>query len=133
MAATRTRGRLESPIPCGRYELLERIGIGGMAEVFRARLLGPEGFQKIVVIKRALPHVAGDRMGIRMFIEEAKLAASIAHDGIAQVLELGTSDNGQWFIAMEHVDGVDLAHLLVAAEHRSLRVPPWLSTFIACE
>lgn len=133
MAATRNRGRLESPIPCGRYELLERIGVGGMAEVFRARLPGPEGFQKIVVIKRALPHVAGDRLGTRMFIEEAKLAASIAHDGIAQVLELGKSDDGQWFIAMEHVDGVDLAHLLVAAEHRSLRVPPWLSTVIACE
>jgi serine/threonine protein kinase len=124
---------LDAPILLGRYELLERIGIGGMAEVFRARLLGPEGFQKVVVIKRALPHVAEERLGVRMFVEEAKLAASIAHDGIAQVYELGRSDDGQLFIAMEHVDGVDLSRVLVAAERRALRIPPWLSVYVAAE
>src|SRR5687768_17047774 len=116
-----------------RYELIERIGIGGMAEVFRARLVGPEGFEKTVVIKRALPHLAKDQLGVRMFIEEAKIAASIAHDGIAQVLELGVGEDGQLFIAMEHVDGVDLSRLLLAAERRSLRLPPWLSVHIALE
>jgi serine/threonine-protein kinase len=126
-------GRLESPIQFGRYTLLERIGIGGMAEIFRARLNGPDGFQKIVVIKRALPHLAQDKLGVRMFVEEAKLAASISHDGIAQVLELGQSPDGEWFIVMEHVDGIDLSKLLVAAEHRALRMPPWLSVHVAAE
>lgn len=126
-------GRLESPIQFGRYTLLERIGAGGMAEIFRARLNGPEGFQKIVVIKRALPHLAQDQVGVRMFVEEAKLAASISHDGIAQVLELGQSENREWFIVMEHVDGIDLSRLLLAAEHRALRVPAWLSVHIAAE
>lgn len=129
----RVGGRLDSPIPCGRYELLERIGIGGMAEVFRARLLGPEGFQKIVVIKRALPHVASDPMGARMFFEEAKIAASIAHDGITQIFELGESENGQPFMVMEHVDGVDLSKVLIAAEKHSLRLPPWLAIHFATE
>lgn len=129
----RAGGRLDSPIPCGRYELLERIGIGGMAEIFRARLLGPDGFQKIVVIKRALPHVASDAMGARMFVEEAKIAASIAHDGITQVFELGQSLDGQPFMVMEHVDGVDLSKVLIAAEKRSLRLPPWLAIHVATE
>src|SRR5438067_2238558 len=111
---------MRPPARCGRYELLAEIGEGGMATIHRARLLGPEGFEKIVVIKRARPELEADPKAVRMFVEEAKIAAAIDHDGVAQVLELGRDDEGKLFIVMEHVDGADLAHLTAAAERRSL-------------
>src|SRR5262245_27308650 len=76
------------PTRFGKYELLERIGSGGMAEIFRARLPGLAGFEKIVVIKRLLPHLAGDERVVQMFVEEAKLAAQVQHKNIVQVFEL---------------------------------------------
>jgi serine/threonine-protein kinase len=121
------------PCPCGRYELLERIGFGGMAEVFRARLSGPAGFEKIVVVKRILPGRADDANAIQMFLEEAKIAAAVDHDNVAQVFELGQAQDGGYFMAMEHIAGVDLERLLVAAAKRSLRVPPWFAVYVICE
>jgi serine/threonine-protein kinase len=123
----------ERPIPCGRYELLERIGYGGMAEVFRARLTGPAGFEKIVVIKRILPNRADDALSIQMFLEEATIAAAADHDNIAQVFELSRADDGKYFIAMEHIAGADLEQLLRAAAKRSLRVPPWFAVYVITE
>ena len=88
----------------GRYELIERIGIGGMAEVFRGSLRGVAGFERAVAIKRILPQIAADPNIVSMFIEEAKLAVQLSHPNIAQVFDLGEVD-GSYFIAMEYVDG----------------------------
>ncbi|MCK6549450.1 serine/threonine protein kinase [Myxococcota bacterium] len=117
----------------GRYELLDRIGIGGMAEVFRARLPGPSGFEKIVVIKRILPRQADDPNAVQMFVEEAKLTAAANHDNITQVFELGQTDDGEYFIVLEHVDGTDLAQLLHTATAHDLRIPVWLTLHVYAE
>ncbi len=110
------------PIRFGRYELLERIAVGGMAEIFRARVRGAEGFEKILVIKRLLPHMAADPKFNAMFIDEAKMTARLAHPKIAQTYELGRHDD-QLYIAMEYVDGIDALALLRECAHRSRRLP----------
>lgn len=115
------------PVPCGRYQLLERIGFGGMAEIFKARLPGPAGFGKTVVIKRILPRLLDEENVVQMFLEEAKIAAAADHDNIAKVFELGQTEAGEYFMVMEYIAGVDLELLLRAAAQRSLRVPPWFT------
>jgi serine/threonine protein kinase len=121
------------PRPYGKYELLERIGAGGMAEVYRARLGGVAGFEKIVVIKRILPHLAQQKAIAEMFIEEAKIAARVHHRNIVQVFELGALDDGELFIAMEYVAGTDLSVLLRHSVKRKLRIPVWFSLHVISE
>lgn len=123
------------PLPCryGKYELLERIGTGGMAEIFRARLPGLAGFEKIVVIKRLLPHFARDERMVELFVEEAKLAAQVQHKNVVQVFELDRLENGELFIAMEYVAGMDLSKILRTARRLGQRIPPWLSVYVVSE
>lgn len=123
----------EFPCPYGKYELLERIGDGGMAEVFRARLPGLAGFEKIVVIKRILPHLSRKRKFVDMFVREATLAARLAHKNVVQVFELGQLEDGELYIAMEYVKGTDLRHILTTSTKRSLRIPPWFSVYVMAE
>src|SRR6185295_12780032 len=73
----------------GQYVLLEKIATGGMAEVWKARMRGVEGFQKIVAIKKILPHLSDNREFIDMFIDEAKLAAQLNHNNIIHIYDLG--------------------------------------------
>ena len=80
---------VSGPDRFGQYEILERIASGGMAELFRARRSGVEGFQKIVAIKKILPHIAGDEEFITMFADEAKLAAQLSHPNIVHIFDLG--------------------------------------------
>lgn len=94
----------------GRYQLIKRIGVGGMAEVFKAKQRGAAGFERLVAIKRVLPQIAEDREVIQMFVEEAKLAVQLTHPNIAQVFDLGEAE-GHYFIAMEYVDGRSLKML----------------------
>ncbi len=98
---------MKKPTPFGKYFLLERINVGGMAEVFRAKAFGVEGFERLVAVKRILPNIAEDKEFIRMFIEEAKLAVQLNHANIAQIFDLGVVD-GSYYIALEHVHGRDL-------------------------
>jgi serine/threonine protein kinase len=98
---------MKKPTLFGKYFLLERINAGGMAEVFRAKAFGVEGFERLVAVKRILPHISEDEEFIRMFIEEAKLAVQLTHANIAQIFDLGVVD-GAYFIALEHVHGRDL-------------------------
>ena len=98
---------VKKPTPFGKYFLLERINVGGMAEVFRAKAFGVEGFERLVAVKRILPNIAEDKEFIRMFIEEAKLAVQLNHANIAQIFDLGVVD-GAYYIALEHVHGRDL-------------------------
>jgi len=94
--------------PFGNYYLVERIGVGGMAEVFLAVAVGPEGFQRTVVIKRILPHLLEDRAFVHMFIDEAKLCGVLSHPNIVQIYEFGKVGDS-FFIAMEHLRGKTLS------------------------
>ncbi|MBI4509665.1 MAG: protein kinase [Deltaproteobacteria bacterium] len=98
---------MKKPIPFGKYFLLERMNVGGMAEVFRAKAYGVEGFERLLAVKRILPNIAEDQEFITMFIDEAKIAVQLNHANIAQIFDLGVVD-GSYFIAMEHLFGRDL-------------------------
>jgi serine/threonine protein kinase len=102
--------RVRQPVPFGKYLLLDRISVGGMAEVFKAKSYGVEGFEKIIAIKRILPTMGEDRDFIKMFIDEAKIAGQLAHANICQIFELGRID-GSHFIAMEYIWGKDLLQI----------------------
>src|SRR4051812_12964029 len=99
--------KVKKPTPFGKYYLLERINVGGMAEVFRAKSFGVEGFERLVAVKRILPNIAEDRDFIKMFIDEAKIAVQLNHTNIAQIFDLGMVDNA-YYIALEHIHGRDL-------------------------
>ncbi|WP_426752129.1 protein kinase domain-containing protein [Myxococcus sp. Y35] len=98
----------------GRYELQERVGHGGMAETWRARLRGAAGVTKPVLIKKVLPEYANDEAFVSMFISEARISATLSHGAIAQVFDFGKVD-GQYFLAMELVDGQPLHRVLKRA------------------
>ncbi len=102
---------LPQPIQFGKYTLFERIGRGGMADVFKGRVQGPAGFERVFVVKRILPHLSDDPTFNRMFIDEAKMSARHNQPNIVQVFELGAVD-GEYFISMEYVRGRDLAETM---------------------
>ena len=122
----------DGPIPFGKYELLGLLGSGGMAEVFLARAVGPMGFERRVVVKRILPHLSSDEEFVAMFVEEAKLSASLSHGNIVHVYDFGEV-GGQLFLAMEHVDGADLRSLARRARVGGQPMPPELTAFVAIE
>ncbi len=99
------------PSAFGPYQLLERLGQGGMAEVFRAKAFGASGFETTVVVKRLLPERAGDPHYEKMFIEEARLHARLHHRNLVQAHELGVVE-GAYYVRLEWVDGADLGTLL---------------------
>ncbi len=98
---------MNKPIPFGKYYLLERINVGGMAEVFKAKAFGVEGFERLVAVKRILPNIAEDEEFITMFIDEAKIAVQLQHANVAQIFDLGKVEDS-YFIALEYVHGRDL-------------------------
>src|SRR5947209_8804494 len=114
----------------GQYVLLEKIATGGMDEVWKARMRGVEGFQKIVAIKKILPHLSDNREFIDMFIDEAKLAAQLNHNNIIHIYDLGKIQNS-YYIAMEYIDGFDLKTILKNAQERDVPLSVELSLFIA--
>lgn len=91
----------------GRYILLKRLAVGGMAEIFLAKQTGLQGFEKLVVVKRILPSLCSEKEFVQMFLDEARLAASLTHPHIVQIYDLGQVDS-LFFIAMEFVAGHDL-------------------------
>ncbi|HLB94649.1 MAG TPA: protein kinase [Nitrospiria bacterium] len=99
----------------GKYLLIDKIGTGGMAEVYLAKQSGLKGFEKVVAIKRILPHLTQDPEFISMFINEAKLAALLTHQNIVQIFDLGHLEDF-YYIAMEYVMGKDLRTLLHRAK-----------------
>ncbi len=113
---------MKQPVPFGKYTLLERISVGGMAEVFRAKTFGVEGFERLVAVKRILPNIAEDKEFIRMFVEEAKLAVQLNHANIAQIADLGVVD-GSYYIAIEHVHGRDLKSVFERMRSRNESMP----------
>ncbi len=101
----------------GQYTLLDKIAAGGMAEVWKARMRGVEGFQKTVAIKKILPHMTDNSEFVGMFIDEAKLAAQLSHPNIVHIYDLGKIGR-DYYIAMEYVEGKDLRSLLNAARRK---------------
>jgi tetratricopeptide (TPR) repeat protein len=101
-----------------RYQLLERIAVGGMAELYRARVRGEQGFEKLVAVKKILPHLTGEEDLVNAFIEEAKLAALLQHPNIVQIFDFGRLD-GSYFIAMEYLHGQDLSRMMQTADRKN--------------
>ncbi|MGE0397621.1 MAG: protein kinase [Kofleriaceae bacterium] len=105
----------------GPYLVYERLGVGGMATVHRALERGIEGFERIVALKRLLPHLAEDASFIKAFVREAKLASALNHVNIVQIFELGRVGT-EYFISMEYIDGRDIRRILRHA--RKVTGPP---------
>lgn len=126
-----TESLLEPPLTgtYGPYELLERVAVGGMAEVFRAKRSGVEGFEKIVAVKRILPHLSDNQEFVDMFVAEAKMVAGLTHPNIVQIFDLGRIEK-TYYIAMEYVHGRDLRSILRRAKEKNLRLPLDLAVHI---
>ncbi|AFE09352.1 serine/threonine protein kinase [Corallococcus coralloides DSM 2259] len=117
----------------GRYELVSWLGRGGMAETWRAQLVGDAGVTKPVLIKKVLPEYANDEAFISMFISEARISATLSHGNVAQVFDFGRVD-GEYFLAMEFVDGQPLHRVLKRALKSDLgALPIPVAVFIAME
>ncbi|MBW2730989.1 MAG: serine/threonine protein kinase [Deltaproteobacteria bacterium] len=116
----------------GKYELIQRIAIGGMAEVFLARTYGAEGFVKELVIKRILPQLNEDPDFVSMFINEARLAARLQHANIVQIYDFDHVE-GNYYIAMELMDGADLRRIQSAASRRAMPLPRTLGIHVGIE
>jgi serine/threonine protein kinase len=98
----------------GKYDLIRQIAVGGMAELYLARTVGIEGFEKLVVVKRILPQFATNASFVSMFLNEARLAATLHHPNIAQVYDIG-QEGSEYFFAMEYIHGEDLGRLVSTA------------------
>ncbi|MFY2560584.1 protein kinase domain-containing protein [Corallococcus terminator] len=107
----------------GKYQLVRKLASGGMAEVFLAKAAGPMGFEKTLVLKRILPHLAEDPAFVEMFLGEARLAAQLEHPNIVQIFDFGEAD-GSYFLAMEFIDGPTLRRLVKYAVEQPL--PPMM-------
>src|SRR3954469_4395219 len=115
-----------------RYTILRKIADGGTAEIFLAKQHGAQGFEKAVVLKRILAALYADPQFRHMLVDEAHVAMSLNHSNIVQVLDLGEAD-GRYFLALELVDGWDLASVINRAADAGLPVPPGLSLYIVAQ
>jgi serine/threonine protein kinase len=119
---------LHSPTPehvpkrIGKYRIVRQIAQGGMAEIFLASATGIEGFEKLCVLKRILPLLAVNQEFVQMFLDEARIAASLLHSNIAQVFDIG-SEKGSYYFVMEFLRGEDVRHILQESVKRKNFVP----------
>lgn len=120
------------PKTIGGYEILDRIAVGGMAEIFLARTRGFGGFEKRLVVKRLHDEYADDDSFVRMLIDEARITAQLQHANIVQVFDLGT-ERDQVFMAMEYVEGKDLFQVLRELHRRELHMPLEAACYIVAE
>ena len=122
----------ELPAAFGKYFLTEKIATGGMAEIYLAKLLGPGGFEKQLVIKQIHPRLSGQRHFVELFVTEAKTLVSLTHGNIVPVYELGVVDQ-TYFIAMEYIDGPTLFRLGSAMRNADAIVDPSIVAHLGCE
>lgn len=120
---------MKKPVPFGKYYLLDRISVGGMAEVFKAKTFGVEGFERLLAVKRILPSIAEDEEFITMFIDEAKIAVQLTHANIAQIFDLGKVGDS-YFIAMEYIEGKDLRAIFDKMKKKGQTVPFPMAIYI---
>ena len=116
----------------GRYHLLDRIAFGGMAEIYRAKTFDGQGHAHLVAVKRVLAHLAEDDDFIQMLVDEAKIASLLRHANIARVYEFARA-HGEYFIAMEHVDGKDTRTILERCRQKKKPMPPEHAAYVAAE
>lgn len=119
----------KQPIPFGKYLLLDRVNIGGMAEVWRGKTFGAGGFERLVAIKRILPSIAEDEEFIHMFIDEAKITVQLTHANIAQIYELGNHASS-YFISMEYISGKDMRAIFDRCRKRGEPAPVPLVCYV---
>jgi serine/threonine-protein kinase len=118
---------MREPIPFGKYRLLERLAVGGMAEVWLAEEAGRP--RRRYALKRLLPTLADDPGFVKMFLDEARLGAELNHPGLVPVHDLGR-EGGAYFMAMDYVAGCDLRHLLRRARLAGQRLPVRLAAWV---
>jgi len=106
-----------SPSRYGKYEVVGRLATGGMADLFLSRQRGPSGFETLAVVKRIRPHLAANPEFVRMFLDEARLAAQLRHPNVVSVYDAG-QERGEYFFVMEYVHGRDVRALIDAAKVR---------------
>lgn len=118
-----------NPQPFGYYTLINRINVGGMAEVFKACYYQEDGKPAFAAIKRILPHLAQDHSFVEMFLSEATTSSRLQHPGIAQIIEQG-EEEGEYFISMEYISGRDLLYLRHHLRERGMLLSPALSAYV---
>lgn len=116
----------------GKYELVERLAIGGMAELYKARMLGDRGFRKVVAIKKILPQLATDTQFVNMFVDEARITAMLDHPNIVQVFEF-EQEHDELYLVMQLVEGLDLFALMDMTRQIDEAMPMELAVFVTHE
>ena len=120
------------PKQFGKYYLLDKLAVGGMAEIYKAKTFGVDGFEKLLAIKRILPHCAADKEFITMLIDEAKLSVLLSHANIVQVFDLGKVGD-DYFIAMEFINGINLRDIIYKCRDDEKKIPVDVSAYIVSE
>jgi serine/threonine-protein kinase len=120
----------ELPTTFGKYYLTEKLATGGMAEIYLAKLIGPGGFEKQLVLKQIHPMLSDQRHFVDLFVAEAKTLVALAHGNIVPVYELGVIDD-TYFIAMDYIDGPTLYRLTESMAGRQVRMEPAVAAWIA--
>ncbi len=121
-----------NPTTFGKYQILERIASGGMAEIFKAKIEGIGGFHRTFAIKRILPHLTSNSEFVDLLVDEARIAGLLSHANIVQILDLGRIDD-HYFIAMEYVPGNDLGKVVQKCADKGITLPVPHATFISIE
>lgn len=117
------------PTRFGKYLLMEKLAVGGMAQLYRAKITGVQGFEKLIAVKTILPHLANEKELLTSFIDEAKLAALLHHQNIVQIYDFGPVE-GSYFIAMEYLFGKDLRHIFSKSQEKASPVSNELALYI---
>ena len=123
---------LAAGTPIGKYVVRRKLAEGGMAEIYLAAALGPEGFEKDVVIKRVRPGLAGDPEFVRMFIAEARVASRLNHANLVHIFDFDKHED-TYYLAMEYVRGHSLWELRRRCQERGVAIPPMLVAQIGME
>jgi serine/threonine-protein kinase len=110
----------------GKYHLIAHLATGGMADIYLASQTALAGFEKLIVIKRILPNLSREPRFVEMFLDEARIAATLNHPNVVQIFDLGRIQ-GQYFIAMEYLPGESLSMIIRACRRRKIRIPPELA------
>jgi eukaryotic-like serine/threonine-protein kinase len=120
------------PKQFGKYLLLKKIAVGGMAEIYRAKTYGVDGFEKELAIKRILPHCSADKDFVDMLVDEAKLSVLLSHANIVQVYDLGKVGD-DYYISMEFINGVNLRDITYRCRENKTPLPPEIAVYIGSE
>jgi serine/threonine protein kinase len=120
------------PKQFGRYLLIDKLAVGGMAEIYKAKTYGVDGFEKLLAIKRILPHCSADSEFINMLVDEAKLTVLLSHANIVQVYDLGKVGD-DYFISMEFINGTNLREVVRRVKEEKESIPEDLAVYIVSE